>query len=169
MGDPEQPPLTPESAQEWRNINRFGARCFSAGLAEPYVQVMDGLRLALEEEPSPLQEEVECRLLVACDWIVHGAASPLLLWAQENIGYTDVSEEDGQAYFPGGSLYSGPETMCLRRWGFWMERFEEFSAVEGLSEEARGQASKAVEMMRTLEARMGHTLLASAVPNRSLG
>lgn len=170
ISDSEQPPLTPESARVWRNINRFGARCFSAGIAEPYVQVMDALLLAFEKEPSPIQGVVECRLLVACDWMIHGAASPLLLWAQENIGYRDVPVEDRQSYFPGGSLYQdGPQTMYLRRWGFWMQRFEEFSKMDRLSEEVKGQASKAVERMKTVEARIGHTLLANSVPHRSSG
>ncbi|KAI3392493.1 hypothetical protein diail_5658, partial [Diaporthe ilicicola] len=142
--------LTPKSAQMWRNINRFGARFFSGGLLGPYSQAIHALRLALEDEPSPVPEVAECRLRVACDWVFYGA-SPLLLWAQENIGYTDVPEDDTAAFTPGGVLYKGPQTMCLLRWGFWMQRFEEFGKMEGsgLSEEAKGDALKAVEIMRT--------------------
>lgn len=98
-------------------------------------------------------------LFAACEWIVHGAPS-FLWWAQGNIGHTDAPEDDRIAYVPGGVLYEGPQTMCLRRWGFWMQRLEEFGRMEGsgLSEEARSDALKAVEIMRTVERRVGHCL-----------
>lgn len=121
---------------------------------------MYALRSALEEQPSPIPKVAECRLLVACDWISHGA-SPLLWWAQENIGYIDVPNEDTAAHTPGGVLYEGPQTMCLRRWGFWMQRFERFgheSQGFEVSEEARSEALKAVETMKTTEGRIGHPL-----------
>lgn len=121
---------------------------------------MYALRSALEEQPSPISEVVECRLKVACDWVLH-SARPLLWWAQENLGYTDVPVEDTAAHEPGGELYEGPQTMCLRRWGFWLQRFESFGREaegSGLSEEVRREALDAAEFMKTVERQIGHSL-----------
>lgn len=146
--------IPPEHAQIWRNISAFGARCLGAGVAGPYTETMDALRLALEED----QEVTELRVQVASIWICYGA-KPLLRWAYENIGYTDVPVEDTAAYSQRGLLYTGPATMCLQRWGFWQERFEEFGKSDSsMSKEIQEAALKAVETMKKIERLIGNTL-----------
>ncbi|RFU25518.1 hypothetical protein B7463_g10823, partial [Scytalidium lignicola] len=162
MKDPtsEHKIFTTNSAQIWRNLNSFAARCLGAGLVGPYYQALCTLRLALEENLSTVHEMAitECRIQIACEWISHGG-KPLLLWAQENIGYMDVTVEDEANYIEGGSLYDGPPTMCLRRWGFWMDRFEELGKEEfGMNEEIRKAVLEAAQAMRMIERGIAHTL-----------
>ena len=118
------------------------------------------MRSALEEEQSSVGEmsRTECRIQVACTWISH-AAKPQLWWARENIGYMDVTVEDEANYNERGTLYHGPPTMCLQRWGFWLDNFEELGKEEsGMSEEIRKAALEAEQIMRTIERGIGHTL-----------
>lgn len=126
-----------------------------------YKQVLCALRSALEEDLSilPSVDMAECRIQVACDWIPY-AGKPLLWWARENIGYTDVTVDDEANYVEGGPLYDGPPAMCFRRWGFWLDRFEEVGKNEesGISDAIRKAASEAAEVMRTTERAVGNTL-----------
>lgn len=145
--------VTPKSAEIWQNLNTFGSRCLGAGIVSPYYQAMYALRSALEEELSIEMGITECRIQVACAWISH-AGKPLLRWAQDNIGYMDVKEEDEANYVEGGLLYKhhGPSTMCLRRWGFWLDRFEEFGKKEsGMSEDIQKASLEAALTMKTIE------------------
>jgi hypothetical protein len=117
---------------------------------------MYALRSALEEEVGV----TECRIQVACEWVCH-AAKRLFWWARDNIGYMDVTVEDEANYIEGGPLYRGPPTMCLERWGFWLDRLEELGKEEsGMSEEIRKAALEAAQTMRTIETAMGHMLSA---------
>lgn len=139
--------VTEESLQIWKNINYFGARCLGEGASGTYVNAIYALTTALEEEDGLTDIRVE----VATYWISHGARI-LLKWAQENIGYFDVPIEDTQVYVEGGPLYDGPNAMCLRRWGFWIDRFEvACNEKSGLREETRRMALEAAEKMRKVE------------------
>ncbi|KAK6065697.1 hypothetical protein SCUP234_12458 [Seiridium cupressi] len=150
--------LTPESLHLWRNWCFFGARCTGGGVLGMYVQQIDALRGALEEELAIEQDlaKVECQLQVAFEWITHTARN-LLWWAQENIGLVDVAQDSTQ-YFPGGPLYQGPPCVCLRRWGFWQARFEELGKHPGLSEEIRNAALGSAETMTTVEKRIANAI-----------
>jgi hypothetical protein len=137
--------FTPRSAQIWRNLNTFRLRCLGAGLIGPYYQAIYARRSALEEELSTVREMsmTECRIQVACEWISH-AAKPLLWWARDKIGYMDVTMEDEANYVERGTLYHGPPTMCLLRWCFWLDRFEELRKEEsGMNKEIRKAALEA--------------------------
>ncbi|KAF6820949.1 hypothetical protein CSOJ01_00384 [Colletotrichum sojae] len=94
-----------------------------------------------------------------------------LRWALDKVGHADVPRHwDVTALkdravkievnrCPAGLLYNGPEIMCLQRWGFWIERFEELgNNGPYLGEEARKAALEAAESMRKLERRIGNTL-----------
>jgi hypothetical protein len=119
------------------------------GVLGPYIQVVVALKSGLETElDTENLAKTECKIQVACEWITYGA-KVLLSWAQENIGYVDVAEDDTQ-YFPGGSLYHGPPAMCLQRWGFWQTRFEGLGKDPSLRGEIRKAASKAAETIWVL-------------------
>lgn len=160
---PFKPPesITPESAQTWRNINTFAAKCLGVGLQlGAYDHVMYALREGLEEDLSTVPEIriAEAKIQVACIWIVH-AAKPLLSWAIQNLGYTDVKVEDDANYIEGGPLYNGPQAMCLRRWGFWIERLQELGNEElGMGEGTRKTALDTAQTMKTIEGGMSRTL-----------
>ncbi|OTA92448.1 hypothetical protein M434DRAFT_324875 [Hypoxylon sp. CO27-5] len=156
MGEMEE--FTPETAQIWRNISSFAARCMGTGTLGPYSQVVDALREALEEELDTDHNlaKAECRIQVACEWMSHGA-KPLLWWARENIGYTDIADDETQ-YFPCGSLYKGTPAVCLQRWGFWQTRFEELGKDPRFNKEIQKAAVKAAETMTTIERRIANTL-----------
>jgi hypothetical protein len=67
--------------------------------------------------------------------------------------------EDEANYIERGTLYHGPPTMCLQRWGFWLDNFKELGKEEsGMSEEIRKAALEAEQNMRTIERGIGHTL-----------
>lgn len=151
--------LTVDAVQIWRNMSSFGARSLADGVSGVYIQATDALRLALEEDLSKALSTVrELRMKVAFEWITH-AAKPLLKWAQENIGCTNVTEDDSQGQYVGaGSLYHGTKSMCLQRWGFWMDRFEELGKDEGLSERIRKAAIEAAQILDTIERGVGHRL-----------
>ena len=135
-------------------MNAFEAQCLAAGVVDTYADAMQALSSALEEE----SDQMELKLLVACEWIRH-ASEPLLRWARNNIGYTDVPEDDELNYVEPGPLYHGPSTMCLRRWGFWQGRFEELATeASGVSEETRKAALEAARTMNKVEASVGNTL-----------
>jgi hypothetical protein len=127
------------------------------------------MRSALEDDLSTVTEMamVECRIRVACGWILHGA-SELLSWARENIDYTDVLVEDWPNYVEGGPFYQGPHTMCLERWRFWIGRFEEAGKEEArLSNEIRAGVIETAQLMRRIEAEMADTLPAKRIPPES--
>ena len=156
MEDTEE--LTPERAQMWRNLSSFAARCMGAGVLGPYAQVINALREALEKDLGIERDlaRAECKIQVAYEWIAHGA-KPLVWWARENSGYSDVAEDSTQ-YFPGGPLYRGPPTVCLQRWGYWQTRFEELGKVPSLRDEVRKAALEAAETMNVIERRIANTL-----------
>jgi Protein of unknown function (DUF3632) len=160
--DPSIPPmkLTPESAQIWRNLNAFGAQCLGAGLIGTWTQAMYALRSALEDNMEET-DKMELRIQVACGWISYGARG-LLGWALENVGYADITVDDTANYVEGGQLYHGPPTMCLRRWGFWLDRFEELGREQCgiISEDIRKAVLEAAQTMRTVETGVGSTLSA---------
>jgi hypothetical protein len=119
---------------------------------------MYSLRSALEDEVGV----TDCRIQVACEWIPH-AAKPLLWWARENIGYLDVTVEDEANYVQAGPLYHGPPTMCLRRWGFWLNRLEELGKNDsGMSEAIRKTVLEAAQIMKTTEGTMSRRLSTAA-------
>jgi len=142
-------------------LNLFGARCLRVNLLGAYLRATDALRHALEEDLRAHNDVSirEWRLQVACDWIPHASVC-LLGWAQENVGHTDLTPEDGLQYIEGGPLYHGPPAVCLQRWGFWIERFEALGKDEslGLSEEIRQVAVLAAQTMVAVEKRMANTL-----------
>lgn len=150
--------FTPESVQIWRNLNSFAARCMGAGVLGLYVKLMDALREALEEDLDIDQdsEKAECNIQVACEWIAR-CTKQLVWWAQENIGYTDITE-DGTQHFPGGPLYNGPHFVCLQRLGFWQTRLQELGKHPGLKEEVRKTALETAQIMSTIERQMANTL-----------
>jgi hypothetical protein len=124
--------FNPKAAQIWRNLNSFASRCLGVGR-------------------SLLPSDVR--------YAISHAAKPQLWWARENIGYMDVTVEDEANYNERGTLYHGPPTMCLQRWGFWLDNFEELGKEEsGMSEEIRKAALEAEQIMRTIERGIGHTL-----------
>lgn len=136
----------------------FVTRCFVQNLLSPWDDLMYVLRTALEDEPSPNRDIAQLRIEIACGWIFH-AALPLLKWAQENIGCQDVPAEDSSQYVEGGPLYQGPQTMCLKRWGFWMDRLEELGQQKsGMSDDTRKLALETVQVMRATERSVAHTL-----------
>ncbi|KAK2773403.1 hypothetical protein CKAH01_03863 [Colletotrichum kahawae] len=118
--------------QSWKNISCFAARLMRSGLASDYDQAIMALRTALEEDMNTLPGFADCRTQVACLWIKH--ASP---------------------------LYGGPATMCLQRWGFWIERLEKLGKEASvLGEDTREMALQTARTIRIVEKGVSHTLSA---------
>lgn len=148
--------LTPEAIQMWRNLSSFAARCTGVDVLSPSTQVIRALQEALEGELEIDRHlaRVECNIQVASEWIAH-SAKPLLCWALENVGLSDI-ETNGQ-HFAGGSLYRGPPMVCLQRWDYWQNRFEELGKATSLRDELRKAALEAAETMDVVKRQVSNT------------
>lgn len=130
-----------------------------SGLASDYDQAIIALRTALEEDVNTLPEFADCRTQVACLWIKH-ADKFLLRWALENPGRAEVAG-GSPSYLEAGPLYGGPATMCLQRWGFWIERLEMLGKEASvLEEDTREMALQAARTIRNVEKRVRRLLSA---------
>lgn len=124
-----------------------------------WIQALGALQAALEDEEAEDRQVRECRVQVACEWISH-AGKQLLWWACENIGWTGVTVEDEAVYWEGGPLYKGPPLMCLRRWGFWLDRLSNMGKSESdISDETRKTVLATAQYMRDVEMAIGHSFL----------
>ncbi|KAH0432387.1 hypothetical protein CcaCcLH18_06467 [Colletotrichum camelliae] len=151
--------LGPADVQSWKNISCFAARLMRSGLASDYDQAIMALRTALEEDISTLPGFADCRIQVACLWIKH-ASKFLLRWALKNPGRAEVAGAS-PGYMEAGPLYGGPATMCLQRWGFWIERLERLGKEASvLEEDTREMALQAARTIRIVEKGVSYTLSA---------
>ncbi|KAI1118585.1 hypothetical protein F5Y14DRAFT_462542 [Nemania sp. NC0429] len=102
----------------WKNQNSFAARLTSASFHPGLIFPIGQLRTALEAPTAkgPIQE---CRLWVACEWIIHCAG----------VIYNDmVTEQNPDSAFKTGSLCRpGMPHFGTERWEFWKKRFGEIS------------------------------------------
>lgn len=125
------------------------------GVLAPYSLVMYTMRHALEDEIPVLTDPSVAgwKVKFACAWLTHGAAKPLLRWAQENESYGNVEDETntiGQ-----GPLYNGPAIMCYQRWQFWLHRLQGLASPEsGFSDDVRQAAVGAVKTMKEVEEKL---------------
>ena len=140
----------------WHKLTIFGARALAAGVLSPYVQAMHAIKSGLEQDLNalPAAEMAEWTVKVACAWLSHGGAMPLLWWAKENMGYGNV--EDERNSITRGLLYHGPAIMCFDRWNFWLYRLQVLAEQEsGLSDETRlTLLDAAANTMREAEERL---------------
>ncbi|CAI7668815.1 unnamed protein product [Penicillium manginii] len=113
----QQNAVSPEEAQKWRNVTSFVARCWKTGFFNASRQALYLLRATLEQ-PVKETSALEQVLPIASEWIVHSRAA-----LHETVQSTDSGEEiQGQS---AGTLYQGPNKLCMERWEFWKGRFEE--------------------------------------------
>lgn len=109
--------MSPETAQKWRNVTSFVARCWQTGFFNASPQALYLLRATLEQ-PVKDTSALEQILPIASEWIIHSRAA-----LHESVQSGHGPEEiQGQS---AGTLYQGPNKLCNERWGFWKGRFEE--------------------------------------------
>ncbi|KAJ5409043.1 hypothetical protein N7509_002926 [Penicillium cosmopolitanum] len=109
--------VSPETAQKWRNVTSFVARCWQTGFFNASPQALYLLRATLEQ-PVKDTSALEQILPIASEWIIHSRAA-----LHESVQSGHGPEEiQGQS---AGTLYQGPNKLCNERWGFWKGRFEE--------------------------------------------
>ncbi|KAK3899515.1 hypothetical protein C8A05DRAFT_36861 [Staphylotrichum tortipilum] len=147
----EGPEQTERFAQNWHQLARFGARAFAARLLAPDYDIMlsieSGLEHDLNARPVAEMMQAEWSIKLACAWLSHGSAIPMLEWAMENM-------EDGNAErrvnnFTPGPLYHGSDLVSPERWEFWLYRLDQLANQEsGLSQEIRQSALDAAQAMR---------------------
>jgi len=151
LPDYETAERTEQFAQNWYKLAIFGARALAARVLGPYQEVISTLESALETDLNarPVAEmmQVEWNVKLACAWLAHGSAMPLLRWAQENMDDGDVEHQTNT--FSTGPLYHGPAIVCFERWEFWLHRLDELANQEsGLSQETRQTALDTAQTMR---------------------
>lgn len=141
---------TEQFAQNWHKLAIFGARALAARILGPYDELMLTIQFGLEEDLNALpvvkMMQAEWSVKLACAWLAHGSAMPLLRWAQENLDDGNV-EHEANSCAP-GPLYHGPAIVCFERWQFWLHRLDELANQEsGLGQETRQGALDATKAM----------------------
>ncbi|KAJ8125599.1 hypothetical protein O1611_g8039 [Lasiodiplodia mahajangana] len=126
----------------WQNQNSFVARLTSASLTTGQRFPIWQLRAALEEPPTRGRAQ-ECRLWVACEWIIRCDG---FIYQCMNSGWSDEQS------FQTGSLCDGFPHFSINRWNFWKKRFAEMSAdAENLGLE-NAIVARISDAIRTMEA-----------------
>ncbi|KAF2965658.1 hypothetical protein GQX73_g7920 [Xylaria multiplex] len=101
----------------WKNQNSFVARLTSAFFDPGSTFPIWQLRTALEEPPTNGPAE-ECRLWVACEWVIRCSR---IIHKNMDSGLSD------DAAFSTGSLCRDVPHFSIDRWNFWKKRFAEIS------------------------------------------
>ncbi|KAI0105630.1 hypothetical protein F4776DRAFT_474283 [Hypoxylon sp. NC0597] len=114
-----------EEVAKWKNLNSFVARVTATGFAPWLTFPFWQLRTALEEPPVK-GLAMNCRLWVACEWVIHCAG----IISEEMNSIKDLDESLARS-LSGGSLYDGKELLGTERWEFWKRRFSEINADAG--------------------------------------
>ncbi|KAH8197386.1 hypothetical protein TruAng_008445 [Truncatella angustata] len=111
----------PEKISQWKNLNSFVARLTSAGFAPWLTFPIWQLREALETPPVK-GAQMDCRLWVASEWVVHCAG---LLFEISN-SKEEFDNDTTRALQP-GSLYNDAQikVWSAERWSLWKKRFSE--------------------------------------------
>ncbi|KAK3904058.1 hypothetical protein C8A05DRAFT_32195 [Staphylotrichum tortipilum] len=134
------------SAEKWHRLAISGACALAAEVLSPYDELMLAIESGLEHDLNEMVQP-EWSVKLACAWLAHGSAMPLLEWAGENMEDSNITKS-----FAPGPLYHGPNFMCFERWQFWLHRLDQLANQEsGLSPETRQGALDAAQMMREAE------------------
>ncbi|KAI8628014.1 hypothetical protein F5Y19DRAFT_486337 [Xylariaceae sp. FL1651] len=109
----------------WKNQNSFAARLTGSSFAFFLFLPTCQLRVALEEPPmkGPIQE---CRLWVACEWIIHCTE---YIYKEFSKNLEPKHDTAFRAAFRTGSI-CGDDVPILgvKRWEFWKKRLDEVAA-----------------------------------------
>ncbi|KAI3327721.1 hypothetical protein HD806DRAFT_332679 [Xylariaceae sp. AK1471] len=103
----------------WKNQNSFAARLTSPSFFPWLVLPIWQLRTALEEPPARGSVQ-ECRVWVACEWILHCAET---IYQNMNSGHGPDT-----AFSTGSLCGDDIPHFGIGRWNFWKKRFGEISA-----------------------------------------
>lgn len=113
-----------EDKDVWVHLNWFAAQCLQGGFGGPYHHAIHAMSSALEEEMSPDSFTIQCRLFVACSWMML-AGKIILRRARENARRAEHPKEDSMDFEEPGPLYHGPPMLCSQRWDFWVQRLKQ--------------------------------------------
>lgn len=120
-GEEEDDVQTPD---EWLNLNSYNARLYGSAIHRWRNFPIWQLREGLEAELGPDQHENDCKIAVACEWIIQ--AGPKLL-RETLINENDLDEQRKKS-LSGGELWAGLPGLTTERWGFWKRRLAEVKA-----------------------------------------
>ncbi len=131
------------------SLNSFVAQLtsddFAPWLSLPIWQLRDAL-----EEPPVEGPEMECRLWVACEWVLRCAG---LIYA--DMDEKEPLSEDLARALQGGTLWKDKPARSRERWLFWKKRLAGFvgdAGRLGLTEDlVVGRLSEALKTMDTVE------------------
>lgn len=137
-----------DNLARWQNLNSFVARLTSDDFGPWLSLPIWSLRDALEEPPVE-GSQMECRLWVACEWVLRCA----------QLIYTDMHEKDAPReelarVLRGGTLWDGGPARSRERWLFWKRRLAEFIADAeqlGLHGDVVGRLSETLKKMDDVE------------------
>lgn len=120
-GEEEDDVQTPD---EWLNLNSFNAQLLGSGITRWRNFPIWQLREGLEAELGPDPHENDCKIAVACEWIIQ--AGPKLL-RDTLLNENDLDEAQKRS-LRGGELWAGLPGLNTERWGFWRRRLAEVRA-----------------------------------------
>jgi len=109
--------------------------------------MISGLEHDLNARPVAELMQAEWSIKLACAWLTHGSAMPMLEWAVYNM--EDSEDVPAVNSFTPGPLYHGPNLVTPERWEFWLYRLDQLANQKSpLSQETRQSALEAAQAMR---------------------
>ena len=121
-------PIPSDEAQKWHNVTSFLARCWQAGFFNASLQALHLFRAILEQPVTDISA-LQQALPIVLEWIMH---SGIALYQS----IESSESQEGSREQSAGSLYTGPNQLCVERWQFWKNRLEELAGqLQGHSKE----------------------------------
>ncbi|KAG8156781.1 hypothetical protein KVR01_013386 [Diaporthe batatas] len=108
------------SPDEWLNLNSFNARLFGSGLNRWINFPIWQLREGLEDRFGADADENDCKVAVACEWVIQ-AGRRILYETLQNQEYDKAEKRS----YRGLNLFTGYPGLNTERWGFWKRRLDE--------------------------------------------
>ncbi|KAI0100921.1 hypothetical protein GGR51DRAFT_563801 [Nemania sp. FL0031] len=133
---------TEDEFARWQNLNSFVARLTSSSSTPGPSLPIWQLREALEEPPTKGLAQ-ECRLWVACEWIIRCSG---IIYRHMNLRRRD------KRALGTGSLCRGVRHFRIDRWNFWKKRLAEITADAENLELGNAILERISHAIRTMEA-----------------
>ena len=142
------PSVAGDDYSKWKNLNSFVARLTRTDFS-PWLNLpIWVLREALEETPVK-GPEMECRIWVVSEWIIHAANSLF-----EYMSVEDELDESSTRALATSHLCSNVKPLSIERWEFWKRRLSELAVdvgTQGLDSALTARISDALKTMNAVE------------------
>lgn len=134
---------------EWRSINAFAARLTGTGYLGWFNLPIWQIRSALEY-PEIAGPPMDCRLWVACEWII---CSGRVIYKELEVSSDQALDEEMAKVAELGPLCKAKSPLSLERWSYWEARLLELSdhLCETLSRGTQDHVARAIHSMANIK------------------